>query len=166
MPRYRHVLDDIKLAFPQPTSDRVHDAYFGHLVQQALDHIDAMKSDAPFLGRHGRVDYNHAQQQRIPDGMGQLEAVIADVTSYLEGIPIWGHPDTQENVVPPTTIPAICGVMAAAIYNPNVLWDAYSHRVAQAEVEAASMLADLVGYDPAHASGVFTFGAPAPSSTA
>lgn len=158
MPRYRHVLDDIKLAFPQPTSDRVHDAYFGHLVHQALDHIDAMKSDAPFLGRHGRVDYDHAQQQRIPDGMGQLEAVIADVTSYLEGIPIWGHPDTQENVVPPTTIPAICGMMTAAIYNPNVIWDAYSHRVAQAEVEAVSMLADLVGYDPAQASGVFTFG--------
>jgi glutamate/tyrosine decarboxylase-like PLP-dependent enzyme len=158
MARYRDLLDEIKLAFPQPTSNRIHDAYFSRLVQHALDQIDGLKGESPFLGRHGRVDYAAAQEQRLSEGMGKPEEVIAHVTGYLEGIPIWGHPDTQENVVPPTSIPSIVGMMGAAIYNPNVIWDAYSHRVAQAEVEAISMVAALVGYDPARAGGVFTFG--------
>jgi glutamate/tyrosine decarboxylase-like PLP-dependent enzyme len=37
-------------------------------------------------------------------------------------------------------------------------WDEYSHKVALAEVEAIAMTAALMGYDPARASGVFTFG--------
>ena len=34
----------------------------------------------------------------------------------------------------------------------------YSRRVALAEVEVVATVADLVGYDPAQAGGVFTFG--------
>ena len=158
MARYRDLLAEIKLTFPQPTSDRIHDAYFSRLVQHSLDQIDAMKGEAPFLGRHGKTDYEAAQCKTIPEDMADIEEVIADVTGYLEGISIWGHPLTQENVVPPTTIPSIVGIMAAAIYNPNVIWDEYSHRVAEAEVEATAMVAGLVGYDPARAGGVFTFG--------
>lgn len=158
MARYRDLLAEIRLAFPQPTSDRIHDAYFGRLVQLAVDCIDDLKWESPFLGHHGKVDYEAAQRQTIPDQMSSPEEVIRDVAAYLEGIPIWGHADTQENVIPPTTIPSICGILGAAIYNPNVIWDAYSHRVAQAEVEAISMVAALIGYDPARAGGVFTFG--------
>ena len=44
------------------------------------------------------------------------------------------------------------------LYNPNLAWDEYSHKVALAEVEAVAMSAWLMGYDPARASGVFTFG--------
>jgi len=158
MSRYRDLLAQVRLAFPQPTSDRIHDAYFSHLMTHALDRIDDMKGDSPFLGRHGQVDYAAAQRARMTEGMSPQEQVIAEVASYLEGMPIWSHPDTQENVTPPTTIPSIAGLMSAAIYNPNIIWDEYSHRVAEAEVEAASMVADLVGYDPERAGGVFTFG--------
>lgn len=44
------------------------------------------------------------------------------------------------------------------MYNPNLAWDEYSHRVALAEVELAAMAAALIGYDAEKASGVFTFG--------
>ena len=158
MPRYRDLLGQIKLAFPQPTSDRIHDAYFSRLVLHSLDQIDRMKGESPFLGRRGRTDYEAAQRRTLPEEMGDVEDVISDVMGYLEGIAIWGHPHTQENVVPPTTIPSIVGMMAAAIYNPNVIWDEYSHRVAEAEVEATSIVARLVGYDPTRAGGAFTFG--------
>ncbi|MFZ2088808.1 MAG: pyridoxal-dependent decarboxylase, partial [Desulfobaccales bacterium] len=51
----------------------------------------------------------------------------------------------------------ITAMMAAAIYNPNIIWDEYSARFAEAEIQAVAMLADLVGYDPKRAGGVFTF---------
>ncbi|MBU0610351.1 MAG: aspartate aminotransferase family protein [Armatimonadetes bacterium] len=158
MPHYYDLLRRIRLAFPQPVSDHIHDAYFSHLVHHALDRIDDLKTDSPFLGRRGLVDYEAAQQQRFPEQMSEPEEAIAQVASYLEGISIWGHPHTQENVVPPTSIPSVVAMMAAAIYNPNVIWDEYSHRVAEAEVEVCSMMAGLVGYDPQQAGGVFTFG--------
>lgn len=158
MTRCRDLLAKIRLTFPQPISDRIHDAYFSQLVHRALDRIDDLKSESPFLGRHGKVDYGTAQTKTIGEEMADIEQVIYEVTGYLEGIPIWGHPHTQENVVPPTSIPSIIGMMSAAIYNPDVSWDAYSHRVAEAEVEAVSMVSALVGYDPACAGGVFTFG--------
>ena len=47
--------------------------------------------------------------------------------------------------------------MVAAIYNPNIIWDEYSARFAEAEIKAVAMLADLIGYDGGRAGGVFTF---------
>ena len=46
----------------------------------------------------------------------------------------FGHPRTQQNVVPPPTIPSLIGVMLAALHNPNVAWDEYSCLVPLAEV--------------------------------
>jgi glutamate/tyrosine decarboxylase-like PLP-dependent enzyme len=71
---------------------------------------------------------------------------------------IWSHPHAQQNVVPPPSIVSLVGMLLAQLYNPNLAWDEYSQRVALAEVEAISMTAALVGYDPDQASGLFTFG--------
>jgi glutamate/tyrosine decarboxylase-like PLP-dependent enzyme len=43
------------------------------------------------------------------------------------------------------------------MYNPNIIWDEYSARFAEAEIEAVAMLSDLIGYDPQRSGGVFTF---------
>jgi glutamate/tyrosine decarboxylase-like PLP-dependent enzyme len=44
------------------------------------------------------------------------------------------------------------------MYNPNLVSEESSRRVAEAEVRAAAMAADLVGYDSSQSGGVFTFG--------
>jgi hypothetical protein len=44
---YREKLDKIRLAFPQPVSDRVHDSYFVHSIMRALDLVDSLKSEVP-----------------------------------------------------------------------------------------------------------------------
>ena len=90
--------------------------------------------------------------------MTSVEEVTANLVSYLRGMTIFGHPHTQQNVIPPPTIPSLVGVLLASLYNPNLVWDEYSGLVALAEVEAVGMAAQLVGYDPGQASGVFTFG--------
>ena len=70
---------------------------------------------------------------------------------------IWAHPNAQVNVIPPTSIPSILAFMVAAMYNPNIIWDEYAARFAEAEIQAVAMLADLIGDDPGRAGGVFTF---------
>ena len=59
---YREKLDKIRLAFPQPVSDRVHDSYFVHSIMRALDLVDVLKSEVPVLGPREPLDYGAAQR--------------------------------------------------------------------------------------------------------
>src|SRR5581483_3668987 len=130
MTSYRKLLPRIRDAFPAPVSDALHDAYLVASVARALDRVDEFKNEHPYLGVPLKLDYERARAAKIPDRMTSLETVIAEVGDYLQGHVIWGHPHTQEQVIPPPTIASVLGQMFGAIYNPNLLWDAYSHRVA------------------------------------
>jgi L-2,4-diaminobutyrate decarboxylase len=77
---------------------------------------------------------------------------------YLSGMFIWGHPRAQINVVPSPTIASVIGGLLPSIYNPNLVSEESSRGVSLAEVEVVAMTGALVGYDPAVADGVFTFG--------
>ncbi|MCA9471994.1 MAG: pyridoxal-dependent decarboxylase [Nitrospirales bacterium] len=156
--QYREILDHIRLAFPQPISNRVHDSYFVHSIMRAIDAVDMLKSERPILGERAPLDYETARRAAIPDSGSSVEDVTANLVTYCEGLTLWGHPRTQQNVVPPATISSLIGVLLSSMYNPNLAWDEYSHRFALAEVEMVSMMARLIGYDPERASGVFTFG--------
>ncbi len=155
---YRDILNKIRLAFPQPVSDRVHDSYFIHTVMRALDGVDDLKSELPILGKRQPLDYAAAQMSQLPEEGSSLEEVIPGLVKYLEGMTIWGHPRTQQNVVPPPSIASLVGMMLSELYNPNIAWDEYSHKVAVAEVEVVAMASGLIGYDPTKSTGVFTFG--------
>jgi len=155
---YREKLDKIRLAFPQPVSDRVHDSYFVHSIMRALDMVDGFKSEVPVLGPREPLDYGAAQMARLPEYSSTVEDVTASLVDYFKGLTIWGHPRTQINVVPPPSISSLIATVLTGLYNPNLAWDEYSHKVALAEVEAVAMTAKLMGYDPERASGVFTFG--------
>ncbi len=155
---YRDILEKIRLAFPQPVSDPIRDSYFVHSIMRALDQVDALKSHLPVLGSVIPGDFAEARKAALPAEISSVEEVTTDLVGYLRGMTIFGHPRTQQNVIPPTTIPSVIGVLLSALHNPNVAWDEYSRLVAQAEVEAAGITARLVGYDPERASGVFTFG--------
>ena len=155
---YRDILQNIRLAFPQPTSDPIHDSYFVHSIMRALDQVDALKTHLPMLGSIVSGDFEKARQTVLPDAMSSVEDVTAELIGYLRGMTIFGHPRTQQNVIPPTTIPSVIGVLLASLYNPNISWDEYSRLVALAEVEVVAMTTKMVGYDAEKASGVFTFG--------
>ncbi len=157
-PLYRDILSSLRQSFPQPVSDRVHDAYFVFSILRALDQVDAMKSASPLLGSPEELDYDSARRSRMADEPRSLESVTEQIVRYLSGMFIWGHPRAQINVVPAPTIPSIIAGTLPFIYNPNLVSDESSRRVAVAEVEASSMAAALVGYDPEQSGGVFTFG--------
>ena len=155
---YRDVLKKIRLAFPQPVSDPIHDSYFVHSIMRALDQVDALKTHLPMLGTVAPGDFQAARHATLPHAMSSVENVTADLVSYLQGMTIFGHPRTQQNVIPPTTIPSLIGVLIASLYNPNITWDEYSHLVALTEVEVVGMTSAMIGYDTEKAGGVFTFG--------
>ena len=155
---YRQILAQLRQYFPQPVSDRVHDAYFVFSILRALDQIDAMKSHVPILGEAGPLDYAGALKSRIANGPSTPEEVSAELVRQFNGLPIWGHPRTQVNVVAPPSIPSIVGSLLPCIYNPNLASDETSVGIAVAEARVMAMVADLVGFDADKAGGVFTFG--------
>ena len=155
---YQRVVAELAKAFPQPVSDKMHDAYFVFSILRALDAVDALKSDKPILGEMVELDYRAARACRVHDDPSSLEEVTNHLVERLKGMFILGHPKSQINVGPAPTIPSVIGGLLPAIYNPNLVSEESSRGVALAEVEAVAMTNDLVGYDPGCAGGVFTFG--------
>ena len=155
---YHELLTRIRNAFPVPVSDRMHDAYFVFSIMRALDQADAMKSEGPLLGRPRELDYTSAEQTELAEEGRSVEEVTSLLVDKLEGLPIWGHPRTQINVIPPSSIPSIIGSLLSAIYNPNLVSDDTSYGLALTEASVAAMVARLIGYDAEQSDGVFTFG--------
>lgn len=155
---YVQIVHALRQAFPQPVSDRIHDAYFAFSVLRTLDRVDAMKSVSPLLGVPNTPDFDSARAQRLAEDPSTLEKVTEELVDHLSGMFIWGHPRAQINVVPPPSIPSIIGGLIPSIYNPNLVSEESSRHVAVTEVEASSIAAALVGYDPGHSAGIFTFG--------
>ena len=157
-PHYREYLTRIRDTFPAPVSDKNHDAYFVFSILRALDAVDDLKSEIPLLGRPRTLDYGAAEQAELTEEGRSVEEVAHLLVGQLEGMPIWGHPRTQINVVPPPSIPGVIGSLLPAIYNPNLVSDDSSYGLMLTEAAVAAMTSRLVGYDPQRAGGVFTFG--------
>ena len=157
-PRYREHLTRIRDTFPAPVSDRTHDAYFVFSILRALDAVDDLKSEVPLLGRPRALDYEPAEKAELTDEGRSVEEVARLLVGQLEGMPIWGHPRTQINVVPPPSIPSVIGSLLPAIYNPNLVSDDTSFGLMLTEAAVTAMTSRLIGYDPEQAAGVFTFG--------
>lgn len=156
---YREIVKRLCGAFPNPVIDRPQDAYLITTFMRALDQVTNLKDQTPILKKREDLDYRKARSRKIAhEPSYNLENLTSELVDYLEGMTIWGHPHTQENVIPPPSIPSLVGLMLAGLYNPILAWDAYSHKVALAEVELVAMMSDLIGYDPNVASGLFTFG--------
>jgi L-2,4-diaminobutyrate decarboxylase len=157
-PQYQTLLSGIRQAFPQPVSDRMHDAYFVFSILRALDQVDAKKSEVPVLGHLQELDYRAVEKLQMEEAGSSIEAVTRQLVDTLDGLPIWGHPMTQINVIPPPSIPSIIGALLPTLYNPNLVSDDTSYGVALAEAGVVAMVSHLIGYDPQQSAGVFTFG--------
>ncbi|MEW5766172.1 MAG: pyridoxal-dependent decarboxylase [bacterium] len=155
---YTAILEQLKTCFPTPVSNPIMDGYFVHTISHFLDEVDSLKSAAPLLGAGQGRRYEISLGEAFPGEMCSVEEATNMLVDYCRGMTIWAHPNASVNVVPPTTIPSITAVMAGAIYNPNIIWDEYSARFAEAELQVVGMFSDLVGYAPQRAGGVFTFG--------
>lgn len=144
---YLNKLEHLKTVFPVPVSNPIMDGYFVHTVSRFLDLVDDLKSSAPLLGKIRIEHYESGPAAGFPEEMGSVAEVTRTLADYCHGMTVWAHPQAQVNVIPPTSIPSILAFIVAAMYNPNIIWDEYSARFAEAEIQSVAMLADLVGYD-------------------
>jgi glutamate/tyrosine decarboxylase-like PLP-dependent enzyme len=158
MTRYRELLHQLRDAFPAPTSDPLHDGYMVISLLRALDKVDALKSQAPILGSPRELDFDAASQAKLPAHSRPLEQVVPELVRALEGMLIWAHPRSQVNVIAHPSIASIVGTLLPSMYNPNLCSEESGRGFSEAEVQAASMAANLIGYDPQQSGGVFTFG--------
>lgn len=155
---YRQILNTLREQFPQPISNRVHDAYVVFSILRAIDRVDALKGDAPILGTPTDVNYPAALSARTSQNGLSVEQVVEQLVNHLQGMFIWGHPQSQINVIPNPTIAGVIGVLLASTYNPNLCSDESGRGFSAAEVKVCAMAADLTGFDPSLSGGVFTFG--------
>ena len=98
---YRNILEKLRLAFPQPVSNTMHDSYFVHSMTRALDQVDALKTHLPMLDSIVTADFEAAKKTELPETISSVEEVTTDLVSYLRGMTIFGHPRTQQNVIGP-----------------------------------------------------------------
>jgi len=90
--------------------------------------------------------------------MRSLPEVINELVGFFNGIPNWNHPQTMCNVVPPPNTASIIGSTLTQIFSPNILEGEYSWNIAKTEIESGAMLAQMIGWDPHKAGGIYTFG--------
>ena len=155
---YKELISKIQTVFPSPVHDPIQDAYLVQSIARGINKIDELKTERPYLGEREELDYDKSRNVKMTENFSTLESSIDDIANYMHGLTIWGHPRTQENVLPPTTIPSIIGNLYSSIYNPNIISDEYSQRFSLAEIEVSAMSASLVGYDSNKSVGFSTFG--------
>jgi L-2,4-diaminobutyrate decarboxylase len=97
-------------------------------------------------------------EKKFPIEMDSMEKVTDLLSDYCQDMIVWGHPNSQVNVIPPSSISSIMAFIAAAIYSPNIISDELSGQFSDAEIETIEMVSDLIGYDSQKSGGLFTFG--------
>jgi len=93
----------------------------------------------------------------IPAGWsnGQSQDLLNFVASMSKN---WENPAAVENVVTMSSDPAIYGAVMASVANPNLVYSEYAGMAEELERVVVKQMANLVGYDPEQATGVFTQG--------
>ncbi len=114
---------------------------------------------APALvGAGPERDVARAAPAKLPlEGLPPDE-VASRLVAALKGLPLWSHPLAQINVAPAPTIASQLAATLALLANPNLVSGANAGAVAAVEARVAAMTAELLGFDPAQAGGLFTFG--------
>lgn len=148
-------IDKIRKLFTSP-EDNEDKIIF--LFRELLRRVDR-KKQGTIIGKKKHVDYNKLMNRAIfSENMLPEKKVIDQIIGMYDGVPLWSHPQTQVNVIPPPTDISIAAAALISRYNENSIWDHYGMSASQSEVIATGMLADLIGFDKSGAGGIFTFG--------
>ncbi len=165
--RWRDLMRELRKAFPSPWREEGEDQVFENTFMQAVALLDRMKHPRiyeeqkawqGYLGGPALPDYSRCTEARLDEEMRPLDLVIRELVAQFDGMPNWNHPQTMANVVPPANTASIIGALLGSIFSPNIVEGDYSWNVARTEIESGSILADMIGWDPETAGGLYTYG--------
>jgi len=160
-PRWAQVRATMQDCFPSPFNvpDDFTQVIAGSLG--ALQLTRPAEGGPGYLGEPGGEngpDYAPGKTAKMPSPLGTIPGTVSDLVSRFDGMPIWNHPLTLPNVIPPANKASIIAAMMTEVYSPNIIEGEYSWNVEFSEIESAAMLADLIGWDQEQAGGLFTYG--------
>lgn len=174
-PRWASLRSDMRSAFPSYYSTQ--DDPFSTLVGQAIAYLDKLKPPGTYnsppsstpgyligdqvIGAPGNVsspDYSNVNQARLGESMTPVQDVLEEAAQLFIGMPSWNHPLVMPNVIPPANTAAIITAMMTNVFSPNIIEGEYAWDIERTEMETSAILADLIGWDPTEAGGLFTFG--------
>jgi glutamate/tyrosine decarboxylase-like PLP-dependent enzyme len=95
---------------------------------------------------------------KIPAKGLSPEEVVAMLSRVLDGLPVWGHRGVVKNVVSGVTQASLSGLWISGLGNPNMSSEEYACGFSRVELEVVDAMAELVGYSPKRAGGIFSFG--------
>lgn len=95
---------------------------------------------------------------RMPEH-GMMPGALQDRLAFAAALSkAWEDPASVENVITMPCDPAIHGAMTGLLANPNLVYSEYCGMAEELERCVVRQIANLVGYDPDLATGVFTQG--------
>lgn len=156
--KYENKLNDIRQFFLSPTSDDLQTIHLSQLINRTLSNINQLKTTLPFYGKREPLNYECIERSAISNRISNLEEITAILVTYLEGNWNFANPKFQKNVIGPVTMASIIAQIIASLGNANLVSEEYSHKFASAEIETINICANLLGYNPNQAGGIFTFG--------
>lgn len=130
-----------------------------HFVEK-LDRLRPEKGGPAYLGTKPALTYSYPEVKNIAVGeeMSKIDDVIDDVIELYQGVPNFGSPLSMFNVAPQPNTAAIIASMLGQVFPSNYLEEETAWNLARAELESAGMLANLLGWDPLKAGGIYTYG--------
>lgn len=160
-PRFEKELQRLRGVFPAPDPDPVADDALAHEIADAVRQALRLKTAAPRLAtsveeRPAETAEHLASDWPIP--AKGIAAVVQELREYLAGLPLETHPRNQVNVNAQPSTAAIIGALLPTLFNPNLTSDGRGAGCSRAEQRVVSLAAQLAGYDPEVAGGLFTFG--------
>nr|WP_096189917.1 pyridoxal-dependent decarboxylase [Evansella halocellulosilytica] len=155
-------LHKVKSLFPSEDGNLQQQEQLLKLIEKLVSTMDSYKDpNKTSLGamkEQGSHFYKEmVEQSEIPSSGEPLSEVVDDLLEMVKGHPYQTR-KYATNAIPMASIPGLLGMLTTTLVNSNSLWDVYSPIGAEAEVKVASMMANLVGYNPKKSLGYTTWG--------
>lgn len=115
--------------------------------------------DNPRMVKKNQISYKELlADEGLEKESQSIDKVLNKLVEYSQGIVKWNHPGTMININPPASIPSVAASSYFSLYNPNAAQDMSTGLLISTELAVSKMLCELVGWNPAHSGGIFTFG--------
>lgn len=102
--------------------------------------------------------FEELKNTKLSDDPVDTDVVLEEIAALTAGLPIWNHPGTMLNVIPPVNLAATAAGTLMDVLNVNYSQGHYSGNLMLAELKVVKYISDLVGWDWRKSAGLFTFG--------
>ncbi len=134
------------------------DSCFSDIVGFRKQHIPPEERVSAYP--HGEaLKHELMHEEQVPEQFRSLVSGCDDMLKFAASLSKdWENPASVENVITMPCDPAIYGSMVGSLCNANLVHYEYSQMASELEKSVVRQIANLSGYEPEQATGLFTQG--------